>query len=269
MRKKIRVQIAEPNWCRLSPMSRLHVEDTRPNLSLGQRLQSNTYVHSTTDLETSLTMPEPSRASRSIALRSTASFRGSIVDLQRNREFNFESKLERDHLHIILAHPDVAEVHEQPSAVTYVGETSRNPGHTFDVLVVMKSGTRVAVDIKPRDKVERSRVAVVQRLIRDQVGTAFADRYVVRTEDHLHPDDVADARWILRARRLANATADAAVTSLLPSMHGWCRLSDLVAATGMGAAAFNAAVRSVADGLIEVRDRARISLDCLVRRARG
>ena len=153
--------------------------------------------------------------------------------------------------------------------MTYLDETGRRACHTFDVLVAMKTGTRIAVDIKPRDKVERSRVAVVQRLIREQVGTDFADKYVVRTEDHLHPDDVADARWILRARRLANAAADAAVASLLPSMHGWCRLSDLVAAAGMGAAAFNAAVRAIANGFIEVRDCARISLDCLVRRVRG
>ncbi|WP_294642439.1 hypothetical protein [uncultured Aureimonas sp.] len=211
--------------------------------------------------------PEPSRASRAIALRSTASYRGSIVDAATNREHLFESDLEQGFIHIALASPEVVELHEQPPAVAFIDDDGRRAEHTFDALLVTRSGERVAIDVKPRSKIGRSRILDIQRRIREQVGTRFADRYLVRTEDHIHPDDVADARLVLRARRLADPAADAAIAEALPFLAGWCRLVDLVDAIGGGSAAFNAAVRALGSGVLSARGDARISIDAFVRRA--
>jgi hypothetical protein len=139
--------------------------------------------------------------------------------------------------------------------------------HTFDALLTLGDGTRVAVDVKPKGKVIGSRILEIQRLIEEQIGTAFADIYLLRTEDHIHPDDVHDAQLLLRARRLACAASDAVVAKLVSGLHGWCRLRDLVLASGIGGDAFNAAVRLIGDGALEVRDRTRVSYECFVRRA--
>lgn len=191
------------------------------------------------------------------------------MDHRRNREFTYESKLERDFLHISLASNDVVDLHEQPPAVDYLDEDERPAKHTFDFLLSLRAGRRVAVDIKPRAKVERSGILTTQRLIKEQVGSAFADKFLVRTEEHLHPDDVHDSRLILRAWCLGSSEADTVLADLVHRLRGWCRLADLIAATGMEGAAFNAAVRLIGAGVLEVRENARISYECFVKYARG
>lgn len=267
MRRKVPIRVRMPERTELSNTTDPSTHAVKSAILVGQTPMSDQDGEAL-DPDFSWAAPEPSRASRNFALRSTASYRGSLVDHGRNRQFNFESLLELDHLYIALTHNEVADVEEQPSPITYVGPDGQPAIHTFDALVTLKNGRRIAVDVKPRSKVERSGIRTVQRLIRDQIGTGFADAFVVRTEDHLHPDDVWDARWTMRARRLADPRADAAVQALLPCLHTWCRLRDFVAAVGIEAAGFNAAVRLIALGLLEVRDRVRITHDCFVRRAR-
>lgn len=191
------------------------------------------------------------------------------MDHARNREFVYESLPERGFIYIALANGQVADFHDQPPKVEFVYPDGRPGKHWFDALLTLQDGTRVAVDVKPKNKVEKTGILEIQRLIEEQVGKRFADVYLVRTEDHIHPDDVFDAWLLLRARRLACATSDAVVASLARNLHGWCRLRDLVAAAGIGGAAFNAAVRLIGSGILEVRDCTRVSYDCFVRRARA
>jgi hypothetical protein len=192
-----------------------------------------------------------------------------VVDHARNREFVYESKPERGFIYISLASPLVSDYLDQPPPVTFRWPDGRIGEHTFDALLTLGDGTRVAVDVKPKGKVVRSRILEVQRLIEEQIGKAFADVYLLRTEDHIHPDDVHDAQLLLRARRLACAASDAVVAKLVSGLHGWCRLRDIVLASGIGGDAFNAAVRLIGDGALEVRDQTRVSYECFVRRARA
>ncbi|MHC2797716.1 hypothetical protein ACVINZ_006728 [Mesorhizobium jarvisii] len=204
-----------------------------------------------------------------MALRSTASYRGTVVDHARNREFVYESKEERGFIYISLASGLVEDYLDQPPPVDFADGDGSMATHTFDALLTLKDGTRAAVDVKPKSKVLKSGILQVQRLIQQQHGKSVADVYLVRTEDHIHPDDVADAKLLLRARRLLCEKADAVVAGLAASLHGWCRLRDLVAASGIGGDAFNAIVRLIGIGGLEVWDDARISYECFVRRARA
>lgn len=204
-----------------------------------------------------------------MSLRSTASYRGTVVDHARNREFVYESKLERGFIYISLASSLVEDYLDQPPPVEYSDEDGRRAMHTFDAFVDLADGTRAAVDVKPKSKVDKSGILQVQRLIEQQHRKSVADVYLVRTEDHIHPDDVADAKLLLRARRLLCEKADAVVAGLAAGLHGWCRLRDLVAASGIGGDAFNAVVRLIGAGGLEVWDHARISYECFVRRARA
>ena len=218
---------------------------------------------------TSWTPPMPTFASRSPPLRSTASYRGLMVDHARNQEFVYESKLERGFIYICLASDLVEDFLEQPDPVEFVYDDGRPGRHTFDALLTLADGFRAAVDLKPVDKVERSQILDVHRLVREQHGAAYADIYLLRTEEHVHPDDVHDARLLLRARRLACDASDDIVANLARCLLGWCRLRDLVAVSGIGGDAFNAAVRLIGKGMLEVQDGARVTYECFVRRSRA
>ncbi|WP_454917711.1 hypothetical protein [Xanthobacter sediminis] len=217
-----------------------------------------------TSYEAEIHLPERSRASRAIALRSIASYRGTIVDPVRNRAFNYESQLERDFLYVALASRDVADVHEQPPPVFYMDHSGRRQ-HTFDALLHLHDGRRIAVALKPSGRITASGVRNTLDLIRAQVGSAFADLYVLRTEQHLHPDDVGDARLILRARGLVDPAVDRIAADFAANLHGWCRLIDLAHAVGPCGSGFNAVVRLIGSGVLVVKDGARISSGCLVR----
>lgn len=181
---------------------------------------------------------------------------------------NYESKHERDFISLLLADPSVEEIQEQPPAVVFYDDDGRERSHIFDFLV-RRSGRRIAVDIKPSEKVQKSGAEHIQELIKEQLGASVADQFIVRTEQHLHPDDVHDAELIARARRLPDAVADKAVQELTSALAGRARIDAIVERTGLAAKAFNALVRLIGDRVLEVCDGARITPNATVRRCRG
>lgn len=178
---------------------------------------------------------------------------------------NYESKYERGLISLLLVDPQVRDIQEQPPEVAYVDTDGRRRVHIFDFLV-RRAGRRIAIDVKPSDKVAGSRIETVQRLIREQTGTSFADEFIVRTEQHIHPDDVHDAETILRARRLPDPAADAAVKRLTAGLIGEARIGALVELTGLESAAFNAIARLIGERVLETCEGARITHDAMVRR---
>ena len=78
---------------------------------------------------------------------------------------------------------------------TPTGETRR---HTFDFLVTMIDGTKIAIEVKPLSKVEKYHWRERLRRIAEQ-DEGFADRYVLVTEANLPPDAVYNAA-LLHAR---------------------------------------------------------------------
>ncbi|WAJ29431.1 hypothetical protein [Antarcticirhabdus aurantiaca] len=202
--------------------------------------------------------PLPSLSTRKINYRSQVSKRIVDVDHVTNRVIVSESGLEAGFTDILRATCSYLHLQEQPAPVTYIGPDGRDVTHTFDAFMTMPDGLRIAFDVKPREFVESSGLRLQHELIEAQVGSAFADRYLIRTEDHIHPDDVLDARTILRARRLPDAAADAAVAHLASGLSGWMRIRELVELTGLRAAAFNAIARLVGARGLAVRDGERI-----------
>lgn len=201
--------------------------------------------------------PLPSIASRRPALWGRGSVRGWIVDPAANRELVFESTLERGMAELLAARRDVSQVIDQPPAVTYVDRTGRSRRHTFDFLAVMQSGTRIAFAVKPSAKVERSGIEDVIHQIRTQLGTGFADRFLLRTEQHITRDRIFNARLILRARKCRDHRAIETVRRLFPN-PGTVRIADLVRASGLGAAAFNSVVGLIDEGFLTPVGNARI-----------
>lgn len=177
----------------------------------------------------------------------------------------FESGLERSVALLLMARNDIGDLREQWPKVEYRDANGRLRSHTFDFLVTTVAGSRIAIAVRPSTKVERSGLRETLGLISAQTGCLHADRFLIRTEEHVHRDDVVNARMIISARRLVDPTADAAVSALVDSLRGTVVLGDLVDASGLEGRAFAALVRCIADGTLSlvdggtIRNRSRVS----------
>lgn len=179
--------------------------------------------------------PRPTNASRELPKRSKGSFTGSIVDPIENREKVYESRsLERGLLCILMASPEVFEIHDQPKPVTYVTPEGRRHQHTFDYLAVFRDGRQIAYAVKPEDKVERSGIKTTLALIRDQSLAGFADDALLRTEREISRRAVHNAETLLWARNRRNRQDVEHAAKRVARLGGRVRLRDLVQAIDLG-----------------------------------
>lgn len=175
------------------------------------------------------------------------------------RELQTESRLERNLFVILSARDDVASIEEQSPKVEFIDPSGKTRSHVFDALATMVDGRRIAIDVKPAARVVSSGIEGIQQAIREQHGTAVADVFVIRTEAHIHPDDLADAELLLRARRSPDPDADGIVAGLILPHGGAQCVADLVRASGLLSVAFHAIVRLVGSGVLSVVGDERLS----------
>ncbi|WP_417683975.1 hypothetical protein [Roseibium sp.] len=186
----------------------------------------------------------PSEASRNVSLKSKVSNRGFLLNSTCLRWAGCESLLERDFLTILLAHPEAELFQEQPEPVTYVDAEGKTRTHTFDVLVFLKNGQRIAYDIKPEKLKVRSQIEATHRLIKKQHPN-YAAKLVVRTDLEISRVHVRNAELILRSRTLWDEEAVEQLRQHLTSMHGVFRFAALVALFDCEADGFNAVLNLI------------------------
>ncbi len=155
---------------------------------------------------------EPSRASRDVVRRSKASLRGSMIAklpaFDRPRIIQFESMLEYRFLCLMLVRTDVHDILEQPPAIRYRRADGSTASHVFDFLVTMADGERIAVAIKPADRVIRRDFVTELSHVAAATPKQFAHRVRLVTEEHLDRRAAADAaRQIMRNRPVLTEVA--------------------------------------------------------------
>lgn len=156
--------------------------------------------------------PEASRASRDVVRRSRASLRGSMIAklpaFERPRIIHFESMLEYRFLCLTLLRPDVHNIQEQPPAIPYRRADGSTASHVFDFLVTLTSGERIAVAIKPTDRVIRRDFITELRHIAAAMPKHFAHRVKLVTDEQLdRRAAAAAARQIMRNRPILTEVA--------------------------------------------------------------
>lgn len=208
--------------------------------------------------------PSASVASRRPAKRSTGSFRGSIVNPRTNREIVFESTLERDLAYILPNLPTVVGVRDQVGPVEYVDEDGVVHNHTFDFVADHEDGTSTAIAVKPARRVGPSGLEKTLELISDQ-QSGFADRFVVRTGDHITRDRAANARLLHRALRGRNEADIAEILAVTNSMRGAAAITAILANSRNFGRGFMAVLCLIADGVLEHVSKGPISISSLVR----
>lgn len=149
--------------------------------------------------------PEPSHATRAISRRSKASLRGALVvklpGFERPRIIQFESTLEYAFLCLMLVRTDVHHIWDQPTAVQYADASGLPAKHVFDFLVTTTRGERVAVAIKPMQRVIQQNFVSELERVAAATPKQFADRVMLITDQHLDRRAAAEAaRQLARSR---------------------------------------------------------------------
>ncbi len=205
--------------------------------------------------------PGASVATRIPSRRSRFSARSSIVGGAEPRRIYCEGGLEEQAAYVFCTHRDVADVREQPTPVCYVDEHGKASRHTFDFLLLMKDGRKIAVAIKPA-KFKKKWWPII-RCIAEQMSRSFADAAVLMTEEDLHPDLVHNGRLIHAVRRDPPGAPDDRMRELVGDLKGSVRIGELVRYSGLEGRGFRAIVRLIGDGELDI-DGGRIGYDTTI-----
>ncbi|MFT3688248.1 hypothetical protein [Paenirhodobacter sp.] len=156
-------------------------------------------------------------------------------------------------LFLLLARPDVVDIWDQPP-VRYRDAEGRVKTHTFDFLVTLTDGRRIAVAVKPAAIVERHGFRETLKLIRAATPLGFADDVVLVTERSYCPSTARNAQKLHDFRRTPDAEADETVAALIHSLSGPVSIGELVRKSGFGGRAFRAVFRAIYAGLLRALD---------------
>jgi hypothetical protein len=212
-------------------------------------------------------MPDapPSLTSREMSLHSAISVHGyTFID---GRKVWYESILERCCALLGRLRPDLAEVAEQPPAVTYVDDAGRQRQHTFDFRFTQIEGARWLLAVKPSALVAKSGIDRVVELVAEQISPSVADFVVLFTEKELSEVDLFNAEAVNMATRDAWPEDDAKLTSIIRKLKADITIDDLAEKSGLGGYGYDAVVRAVDAGRLRLVEYQKLELDAVVTRA--
>lgn len=199
--------------------------------------------------------PSAGRATRAIPARSQASLRGAtVVQLPADphpRRIVFESKLEQRVLYLTLARPDIVDVWDQPPAIEYRNAKGVSKRHTFDYLVTLTNGRKIAVAVKPSTSVTRINFRKELELIKAATPLAFADDVCLVTELCFTRAAAMNAARLHEFRRIADAEADEKIRELVAALEGETSIAELVVASGLNGRGYRAVFRAIYAGIAE------------------
>ncbi len=211
--------------------------------------------------------PSPSRASRRQSLRNKVTHRGNLVLNRPGRQTAayFESGLEANALLVNGARPDVVDVIEQPSPISYRDRDGRVREWTFDQLVIFEDGTRCLVETKPWKKIVSKGLCETLEHVAAQIPPDVATHVTTMHEHDLPRSCVHDAMLFNAVRRDELNGDDDAILMIARGLAGATSVNTLVAASELGARGFRAIARLVADRRLEKVDSSPLDYTSLVR----
>ncbi|MBA9070595.1 hypothetical protein FHR71_004364 [Methylobacterium sp. RAS18] len=187
------------------------------------------------------------------------------------REILCESELEAKAALILMARPDCKHLREQPAPVRYVDHEGVERRHTFDFLMVLHSGARIAVVVKPVLIAERRSLSALVRLMAAQMDPRFASGILLMTNLTMSRATVANARLIHDAKRLPDPRLDHAVRDVVDTLNGATTIISIVRAAGLEGhdQAFYAVARAIGRGIVVPVGKGLITPGTLVARVRN
>lgn len=212
--------------------------------------------------------PSPTVAGLMFPARSKLTVRGFTLAMtpaeQRWRQIISASQGERETCLLSLAMPDLWNLIDQPKPVSFVDVDGRQRTHRFDYLAEFKNGLRVAIAVKPAERVERLNFKATLQAIKRDLPLGFADRVALVTERERHKIEVRNAELLNFFRRCPDQEADSVVADLIDGLFGEVSISDLIQKSGLGARAFRATFRAIYAGRLDANTRETISTNSIV-----
>ncbi|MGO4285184.1 TnsA endonuclease N-terminal domain-containing protein [Bosea sp. RAF48] len=203
-------------------------------------------------------LPGESRSSRNVHSKSRGACRPSIIAGSVPYELMCESGLERDVALVLSTCPDIADIVEQPPAIDWTDAAGTRRRYTFDFLLTLLSGCKIAVAVKPWEKAQREGLDHKLRSMALQLPGGFADYVKLITDRDISLDLVHNAKLIRLSRRTSNPVHDAAVSTLLAKTPQ-STVGQIVQASKLEGEGFQAVIRLIASGKARLLNDERIS----------
>lgn len=148
----------------------------------------------------------------------------------------------------------MARIWDQPDRVSYLDVSGKRRHHTFDFRVTLRCGRRIAYAVKPHARVKKSGISHTLELIRQQVGSKFADAYVLRTDAHITKTRVANARLIVLSQADRDDDHVDRIRQIMAPIAGAVRIADVAARTGLEGHALRAIACLIGDGSLQLNE---------------
>ncbi|WP_313555811.1 TnsA endonuclease N-terminal domain-containing protein [Agrobacterium cavarae] len=204
--------------------------------------------------------PTRSTATRKPPARTKGHSRGSMVDPRTNRAITFASAHEWRCALILLASPEIAEVYDQPPAITYVDAEGKKVKHTPDYLAVSRSGKKCAIAVKPSRRVEKSGIVDTLDRIKPILGD-YADDIILLTELQLTHERATNAESALQAHSCRVQADCDRVAVIMSGINGEVNAYDVAKAFGDFPRGMNAIWCLVYDGIVKLANPALMLAD--------
>ncbi|MFJ1308320.1 hypothetical protein [Agrobacterium sp. P15N1-A] len=203
-----------------------HLMEKRAGLVPDHRIPAVVTHLRPTVIETFDTVPKSSSASRVPSAKSPFNTRATAVNPLNDTIILMESALELK-AGKILKTMDVVELREQVK-IEWVDLDGVVHTHTFDFWIRKRCGKRVAIAVKPFEKLASKQLIDMLILIKDQGIGGIADDVSFITEHFASEYAAANAEEILFARRARNDADVEEAKELLRQVKGRIRFGELL-----------------------------------------
>lgn len=204
------------------------------------------------NMPSAIQLPSALRGARKISTKSRFSARGYVVarlpDHPNLAKIGYESRLEQAFLLLCLARPDVVDIVEQPFTIVYHDRHGRKRRHTFDYLVTLSTGRRLAVQVKRADRAVEKEVARELALVERSMPSSMADEVRLFTEQHFDWTAVENASQMVECSKHIDKTADDVLGDVIASLQGCTTIRELSSLAGLGRRSYPAIVRAIFSG---------------------
>lgn len=212
--------------------------------------------------------PAPTTAGLMFPARSKLTVRGFTLAMtpadQYWRQITSASQGERETCLLTLAMPNLWNLFDQPKPVSFVDVDGKQRTHRFDYLAEFKGGKRVAIAVKPQERVERLNFKATLCAIERDLSVGFADKVFLVTERERHRVEIQNSELLNFFRRRPDQEADKVIADLIDRLFGEVSIQELISKSGLGARAFRAAFRAIYAGKLNANTREHITNNTVV-----
>lgn len=156
-----------------------------------------------------------------------------------------ESNIEHNALLALMADPNVVKVDCQQGRIPYVDRSGVERTTTFDLVVTLRDGSRIAVVVKRATKARKDEIGDWLQAVTDQLPYWFAGSTILVTEEHLPPWLVSNARLFHSVRFDVARTVEDDIVAYAKELGTSISIRELSLPFGGTAKVFRAVARQI------------------------